>query len=1273
MKTITSAILIICSIFISIISLAGGGSGGNVVPPPPGMPPCAVNPPPGATACQATPICNVHGFCGTTDGSYTADYWSQLNNAFCGSIENNAFLEFTAESSSVSFDAYVYNCPSGDGIQVFIFDAANCSSGPVTALVCVNQMWASNTPYDVTANGLIPGNKYYIMIDGYGGDVCDYTFVATDGVALPLGLDIGDNVTICQGETVTPTAYGGDGTYTWDPSPDLSATSGATVTITPPTAVGTYTYVAHSSGGGVPGCPVTNSYTLTVNVITCCQIIENVATSVCDPSTSSYTINGTVTIAGPTGPGGLLIYDCNGVTQTIGTPVAPGSYPYTISGLTMGSDCQILTYFDQTGECSHVLTHVLNYTAPNMEVPTFDFNTPLTFCEGEQVPLLPGTSLNGITGSWSPAAINTAIAGASNYTFTPSPGMCASPFVLQVNVNANPGVNVTTPVTLDCINQSGIQLSTSVTDPGYSYSWTDSQGGSGGIVSGETTPEVTVNSIGNYVILVTDISTGCTSTDTVTVNGTGSEPQVGIDPPIDLDCNTTTTTLVGNATNGVNSTGDQNDLIYEWNTSNGSITSGTNGTTADIDGPGSYTFVVTDQSNGCMTAVSVLVEGNLDVPVITLDAPTTEITCDSPTIPLFGTSDIGSIGTWSTSNGNIVVQGDTLGFNVAGVNVAGTYTYTVINPLSQCSSSMDITVTENTIIPTVSAGPDLVICDSTSVMLQGSGSSNTGSSVTYSWDGTDGTLWLYDFSNIPNPVVPANVTYILTVTDVSNGCSASDTMQVFHHQTPTIFGDTTICGTSFQVPAGSVSVMTTYTWSEQNGNGTFDNNTSLTPLFTADANIVDYVLVLTDECTSVSSNVSLVPQPSASSPSALCSDPKDLITTTTYGGTWSGSGVTFSPNSSVTGGTITTTATATPGSYTVTFTENPVSPCAFSETFTLIFPVDVAIFADTTVCASSFQVPTGSVTSAGAGEWRVSPAGSGTFSPSTTDLHPTFTPNPGVISVNLIYEDVCSSDAATVIFPPQPEVSTPPLYTCNHMYETILTTTYGGGFWTVQDNPATTWHEDTAITFIPGNYVGPGSIQAPVAVSSLPTSGIYTLTFTDAICNYSQTVTLNFIDYPWTQINDTTLCKGIQYELRAADNIHATGYTWNNGSTGQSIIVTEPGVYYVEVYNECYSMIDSAVINYVICDIDAPNIISLSSQSGNNLWFINAHGVSNFNCIIVNRWGNLIYEYNDVNGYWDGRDRSGNIVTEGTYFYQIEAVLSSGEEVRKHGFIQVVH
>ena len=132
-------------------------------------------------------------------------------------------------------------------------------------------------------------------------------------------------------------------------------------------------------------------------------------------------------------------------------------------------------------------------------------------------------------------------------------------------------------------------------------------------------------------------------------------------------------------------------------------------------------------------------------------------------------------------------------------------------------------------------------------------------------------------------------------------------------------------------------------------------------------------------------------------------------------------------------------------------------------------------------------------------------------------------------------------------------------------------------------------------------------------------------------------------------------------------------YSWNTGATTPSIPVTEAGNYVITISNPCYTYSDTATITYHACDIEAPNIISLSSQSGNNQWFVNSDGIAEFNCIIVNRWGNIIYEFSDVNGSWDGRDRGGNIVPEGVYFYTIKAKIFGGDELTKHGFIQVVH
>ena len=72
----------------------------------------------------------------------------------------------------------------------------------------------------------------------------------------------------------------------------------------------------------------------------------------------------------------------------------------------------------------------------NSVLPTFSVQN--TFCQGANVPVLPTTSSNGISGSWSPNVIDNQISGA--YIFTPNVGQptaagrCALPFSLNVAI-----------------------------------------------------------------------------------------------------------------------------------------------------------------------------------------------------------------------------------------------------------------------------------------------------------------------------------------------------------------------------------------------------------------------------------------------------------------------------------------------------------------------------------------------------------------------------------------------------------------------------------------------------------------------------------------------------------------------------------------------------------------------------------------------------------------------------------------------------------------------
>lgn len=219
------------------------------------------------------------------------------------------------------------------------------------------------------------------------------------------------------------------------------------------------------------------------------------------------------------------------------------------------------------------------------------------------------------------------------------------------------------------------------------------------------------------------------------------------------------------------------------------------------------------------------------------------------------------------------------------------------------------------------------------------------------------------------------------------------------------------------------------------------------------------------------------------------------------------------------------------------------------------------------------------------------------------------------------------------------------------------TTSYNGGVWSASD---------TAITFLPN-----ANVENPQIHTSTP--GNYVLTYMDNACNSEVTMVVEFPPYMWAFLYDTTLCQGVELNFQPNQDPSATTYSWSTGSSDTSILVTQPGVYTVTVSNFCHTANATGIIDFKVCDIEAPNILSLSSLVGNNLWTIDSEGVETFECYIINRWGNNVYYFNDVHSGWNGKDKHGNSVSEGTYFYIIDAVLEGGEELHKHGFIEVVH
>ncbi len=122
---------------------------------------------------------------------------------------------------------------------------------------------------------------------------------------------------------------------------------------------------------------------------------------------------------------------CAGTTApilpTTSLNVITGTWlPATISNTSSGT----YTFTPDTAQCAS--TQTILTTINSNVVPTF--NTVAPIIVGQPLSPLPTTSINGITGTWSPALNNTTT---TTYTFTPNAGQCATTTTLTITVNSS--------------------------------------------------------------------------------------------------------------------------------------------------------------------------------------------------------------------------------------------------------------------------------------------------------------------------------------------------------------------------------------------------------------------------------------------------------------------------------------------------------------------------------------------------------------------------------------------------------------------------------------------------------------------------------------------------------------------------------------------------------------------------------------------------------------------------------------------------------------------
>jgi gliding motility-associated-like protein len=790
---------------------------------------------PGGTSAGATTF-GMGGAWGTGQPTtYTTSYKYDV------SIDNNSWITFTASATSASFSIAVGDCFSTGGIQMQIFSGNNC-----TNFTPVSDFKQGNNSFILNANNtLVVGQPYYLMIDGWGGDLCSYTVTANSGVQIPI--ITAAPATICSGAStvLSATNVNVGSTFLWSPGGQTTQT----ISVSPPSNA-TYSCLVSDACGNnqtiiknitvnpLPTVLINGAASQTLNICantTTTLTASGASTYTWSPSTGlssstgsvvtitpTSTTNATYTVTATNASGckstanitikGLALPSfsitnvhpntCNNLKDTLTVvPTPAGTYTYSWSnGASTNSIIPTInanTVFTATVTDVNSCKSVLSSTVTMLALPSISSNTA-TICNGQSAIL---TGSGGVSYTWTPSAtlsnggisttsVTSNPSSPTNYTIvgTAANG-CTSSSTTTVNVNSLPNVTVNSATI--CAGANPTLSANGAT----TYSWSTAQTGSSISVSPSNTT--------SYTITGTD-GNNCknTAVSTVSVNPI---PAINTAPTISpSNCGAATGSIIGIGITGIGG------LSYTWTNSYGQVV----GNTQNIsnDSAGTYNVFVTDANcSATFGPFSITNPGAPAAPSITTNTTTTcvgqsiNVGASSPASnPIYG---------WSGPN-SFSSSSSTFTLNPTQVNQSGIYAVTVTS--TGCKGpAATVSLTINP-LPLVNAtSSSNAYCAGATVNLNGSSASS------YTWTGVGGYT-----SNQQNPTVPNSTTlttgvYTLTATD-ANGCTNSDTANVTVNITPTLGGvassASTLCeGQTLQLNAVATPTTAVIQWNGPNG------------------------------------------------------------------------------------------------------------------------------------------------------------------------------------------------------------------------------------------------------------------------------------------------------------------------------------------------------------------------------------------------------------------------------------------------------------------------
>lgn len=202
-------------------------------------------------------------------------------------------------------------------------------------------------------------------------------------------------------------------------------------------------------------------------------------------------------------------------------------------------------------------------------------------------------------------------------------------------------------------------------------------------------------------------------------------------------------------------------------------------------------------------------------------------------------------------------------------------------------------------------------------------------------------------------------------------------------------------------------------------------------------------------------------------------------------------------------------------------------------------------------------------------------------------------------------------------------------------------------------------------------------------------SGWYYFTIQEEDCSFMDSILVQEEEAPSASISASPEGGNVPVTITFTNNSQdGESYSWDFGNgdgnvvsdlSSQEVTYTEEGDYEITLVATAGGCSDTTTTIVNITDFapliyDLPNIFTPNGDQVNDLFTINAQNAVSLEMVILNRWGNVVFESKeDLNPSWNGKvDNMGSDVGPGTYFYKFIITGEDGVSKEEHGAVQLL-